>query len=209
MGHSERWPPLPLNEWQPTYRTLHMWAQIVGKIRMTLSPPMNHWWHVSLYVNSRGLTTGPIPYAPGVFEIQFDFQRHALHISTTEGPGASRPLRDESVASFHSGIFEALAWLGIAVRINPMPQEVPDPVPFNRDYTDCSYDPQYANRLLLETSRAGVFAAGDVRSARSSASPRPSAKAPWRFRSCMSTSSTCEEVNAPPGARRAAVWSAT
>jgi hypothetical protein len=119
------------------------------------------------------------------------------------------PLRDESVTSFHSGIFEALAWLGIAVRINPMPQEVPDPVPFNRDYTDCSYDPQYANRLLLETSRAGVFAAGDVRSARSSASPRPSAKAPWRFRSCMSTSSTCEEVNAPPGARRAAVWSAT
>jgi hypothetical protein len=147
MGHLERWPPLPLNEWQPTYRTLHMWAQIVGKIRMTLSPPLNHWWHVSLYVNSRGLTTGPIPYAPGVFEIQFDFQRHELHISTTEGPGASRPLRDESVASFHSGVFEALAWLGIAVRINPMPQEVPDPVPFNRDYANCSYDPQYANRL--------------------------------------------------------------
>jgi hypothetical protein len=147
MGHSERWPPLPLNEWQPTYRTLHMWAQIVGKIRMTLSPPMNHWWHVALYVNSRGLTTGPIPYAPGVFEIQFDFQRHELHISTTEGPGASRPLRAESVASFHSGIFEALARSGIAVRINPMPQEVPDPVPFNRDYANCSYDPRYANRL--------------------------------------------------------------
>jgi len=147
MSHSERWPPLPLNEWQKTYRTLHMWAQIVGKVRMTLSPPLNHWWHVALYVNSRGLTTGPIPYAPGVFEIQFDFQKHKLHISTSEGPGPSRPLRDESVASFHSGIFEALTSLGIAVRINLKPQEVPDAVPFDRDYANCSYDPEYANRL--------------------------------------------------------------
>jgi sugar/nucleoside kinase (ribokinase family) len=124
-----------------------MWAQIVGKVRMTLSPPLNHWWHVALYVNSRGLTTGPIPYAPGVFEIQFDFQKHELHISTSEGPGSSRPLRDESVASFHSGILEALASLGIAVRINLKPQEVLDAVPFDRDYANCSYDPEYANRL--------------------------------------------------------------
>jgi hypothetical protein len=147
MIHSERWPPLPLNEWQNTYRTLHMWTQIVGKIRMVLSPPMNHWWHVALYVNSRGLTTGPIPYAPGIFEIQFDFQKHEVNISTSEGPGASRPLRDESVASFYSGIFEALESLGIAVQINLMPQEVADAVPFDRDYANCSYDPEYANRL--------------------------------------------------------------
>ena len=147
MSHSECWPPLPLNEWQNTYRTLHMWTQIVGKVRMALSPPMNHWWHVALYVNSRGLTTGPIPYAPGVFEIQFDFQKHELNISTSEGPGASRPLRAESVASFHSGIFEALESLGIAVQINLMPQEVADAVPFDRDYANCSYDPEYANRL--------------------------------------------------------------
>jgi hypothetical protein len=147
MGHSERWPPLPLNEWQDTYRTLHMWTQIVGKIRMALSPPMNHWWHVTLYVNSRGLTTGPIPYAPGVFEIQFDFQKHALQISTSEGSGASRPMRGEAVASFYGGVFEALASLGIAVEINPRPQEVPGAVPFDRDYANCSYDPQYANRL--------------------------------------------------------------
>lgn len=147
MSHSEGWPALPLNEWEKTYRTLHMWTQIVGKVRMALSPPMNHWWHVALYVNSRGLTTGPIPYAPGVFEIQFDFQKHELNISTSEGPGASRLLRDESVASFHSGIFEALERLGIAVEINLMPQEVADPVPFDRDYANCSYDPQYANRF--------------------------------------------------------------
>jgi hypothetical protein len=147
MSHSQCWPPLPLHEWQDTYRTLHMWTQIVGKVRMALSPPMNHWWHVALYVNSRGLTTGPIPYAPGVFEIQFDFQKHEVNISTSEGPGASRPLQGESVASFYSGIFEALKRLGIVVEINLKPQEVADAVPFNQDYADCSYDPEYANRL--------------------------------------------------------------
>jgi len=147
MGHSERWPPLPLNEWQETYSTLHMWTQIVGKVRMALSPPMNHWWHVALYVNSRGLTTGPIPYPPGVFEIQFDFQKHEVNISTSEGPSASRPLRNESVANFYSGIFETLASLGIEVEINPMPQEVADPVPFDRDHANCSYDPRYVNRF--------------------------------------------------------------
>src|SRR5438132_4842743 len=121
MSHAERWPPLPLNEWQTTYRTLHMWTQIVGKVRMALSPPMNHWWHVALYVNCRGLTTGPVPYAPGVFEIQFDFQKHELDIRTSEGPGVSRPLRGESVAGFHNGLFEALASLGIVVEINRKP----------------------------------------------------------------------------------------
>lgn len=138
---------MPLNEWEKTYRTLHMWSQIVGKIRMALSPPLNHWWHVALYVNSRGLTTGPIPYPPGLFEIQFDFEKHEVTISTSQGPCASRPLRDEPVASFYSGIFEALASLGIAVEINPMPQEVADAVPFDRDYANGSYDPQYANRF--------------------------------------------------------------
>ena len=164
MGHSERWPALPLSEWEKTYHTLHMWSQIVGKIRMALSPPLNHWWHVSLYVNSRGLTTGPIPYPPGLFEIQFDFQKHAVSISTSEGPWVSRPLRDESVADFYSGIFEALSSLGIAVEINPMPQEVADAVPFDRDRANGSYDPQYANRFwrilvssakVLQRFRAG------------------------------------------------------
>jgi hypothetical protein len=138
---------LPLDQWRTTCRTLHMWTQIVGKVRMALSPPMNHWWHVALYVNSRGLTTGPIPYPPGVFEIQFDFQKHEVDISTSQGSRASRPLRGESVANFYSGIFEALASLGIAVEINPMPQEVADAVPFDRDYANGSYDPQYANRF--------------------------------------------------------------
>src|SRR5580658_10502687 len=116
MSDSPRWPSLPLHEWQDTYRTLHMWTQIVGKIRMTLSPPLNHWWHVTLYVNSRGLTTGPVPYPGGIFEIQFDFRNHALDIRSSEGAGVTRPLRAESVASFYGGIMECLAYLGITVK---------------------------------------------------------------------------------------------
>ena len=84
MAHSDPlWPSLPLAAWQDTYLTLHLWTQIVGKIRMTLSPPLNHWWHATLYVNARGLTTSPIPFRDGVFEIQFDFVEHRLEISTS------------------------------------------------------------------------------------------------------------------------------
>jgi hypothetical protein len=147
MTDTQLWPALPLNEWQDTYTTLHMWTQIVGKIRMTLSPPLNHWWHVTLYVNSRGLTTGPVPYPRGVFEIQFDFLKHALQISTTEGTGVARPLHAESVASFYSAITESLASLGIAANINLRPQEVAGAVPFDRDVANCSYDPEYAQRF--------------------------------------------------------------
>src|ERR1051325_10241119 len=147
MTNLERWPPLPLHDWQDTYRTLHMWTQIVGKIRMAMSPPLNHWWHVALYVNPRGLTTGPVPYDPGMFEIQFDFEKHELDISTSEGGAASRPLQAESVADFYRGLVEALASLGIAPEIIVKPQEVADAVPFDRDTANCSYDPAYAHRL--------------------------------------------------------------
>jgi len=156
MGDSQQWPALHLNEWQDTYTTLHMWTQIVGKIRMTLSPPLNHWWNVTLYVNSRGLTTGPVPYPPGVFEIQFDFLKHALEISTSEGGAVSRPLEPEPVASFYAAISEILASLGIAVKINLKPQEVAGAVPFDRDFANCSYDAAYANRfwrILVSTSK--------------------------------------------------------
>jgi hypothetical protein len=118
MSEAPQWPSLPLNEWQDTYRTLHMWTQIVGKIRMTLTPPLNHWWHVTLYVNSRGLTTGPVPYPRGVFEIQLDFENQALQIHSSEGKGISRPLCAESVAAFYGRVMESLAYLGIEVKIN-------------------------------------------------------------------------------------------
>jgi hypothetical protein len=156
MSDSQRWPTLPLKEWQDTYRTLHMWTQIVGKIRMALSPPMNHWWHVTLYVNSRGLTTGPVPYPRGVFDVQFDFQKHAIEICTSQGSIKSRPLKAESVADFYGAISESLASLGIAVKINLKPQEVGDATPFDRDYANCSYDAEYANRfwrILVSTSK--------------------------------------------------------
>ena len=147
MSDTELWPSLPLNEWRDTYDTLHLWTQIAGKIRMTLSPPLNHWWHVTFYVNSRGLTTGPIPYPAGVFEIEFDFVKHVLRISASEGRGLSRKLKPESVADFYRHIFDDLATLGIAVTIDPMPQEISGAVPFDRDSTHCWYDPEYAHRF--------------------------------------------------------------
>jgi len=147
MSDPQNWPPLPLAEWQDTYTTLHMWFQIVGKIRLALSSPENHWWHVTLSVNSRGLTTGPVPYPRGLFEIQFDFQQHALHISTSEGRTASRQLKAEPVAGFYSGLWESLASLGIDVTINPKPQEVADPIPFDHDFTHCAYDADSVNRF--------------------------------------------------------------
>ena len=149
MNRDATWPALPLKEWQDTYTTLHMWTQIVGKIRMGLSPPQNHWWHVALYVNSRGLTTGPIPYSQGIFEVQLDFQRHELSISSSEGRGVTRPIQAESVAQFYSNVIDSLKWLGVAVEINPKPQEVADPVPFHGDSKNCSYDPEYAHRFWM------------------------------------------------------------
>ncbi len=149
MNEVDLWPALPLHEWQDTYRTLHMWTQIVGKVRMTLSPPLNHWWGVTLYVNSRGLTTGPIPWASGVFEIQFDFVQHELRISTSTGTAATRPLRAEAVADFYNGLREALVSLGIEVEINLRPQEVGAAPTFDQDYANCSYDARYAHRLWL------------------------------------------------------------
>ena len=156
MSDRDLWPALPLNEWRDTYRTLHMWTQIVGKIRMGLHPPMNHWWHVTLYVSPVGLTTGPIPCPRGLFEIEFDFGKHALNISTIDGATVSRPLQAESVASFHAATLESLGKLGIAVKINPRPQEVPDAAPFDQDFANGSYDGEYANRfwrILVSTSK--------------------------------------------------------
>ncbi len=144
---SEAWPALPLAEWKDTYATLHMWTQIVGKIRMALSPPVNHFWAVALYVDSRGLTTSPIPYKDGDFEIQFDFIDHQLVIRTSGGASKSLRLFPRSVADFYKEFIAALNSLDITVRIWPVPCEVPDPIRFDRDRTHCSYNPEYANRF--------------------------------------------------------------
>ncbi len=152
----ELWPALALAEWQDTYRTLHMWTQIVGKIRMTLTPPLNHFWNVTLYVNALGLTTGPIPYPAGIFEIQFDFLNHALKLRTSEGRTAEHPLRPEPVATFYHEVMAILRTLGIPCVIDMNPQEVPDAIPFDRDTAPGAYDREYVQRhwqILISTSK--------------------------------------------------------
>src|SRR5271168_324783 len=143
----DSWPELPLEAWQDTYATLHMWTQIVGKVRLALSPRINHWWEVALYVNARGLTTSAIPYQGKIFEIQFDFIDHKLIIHTSWGPSKTLALKAKSVADFYAEFMSALRALGIAVKIWTMPQEVPNAVPFGRDTLHASYDPDYAHRF--------------------------------------------------------------
>jgi Family of unknown function (DUF5996) len=141
------WPELPLEAWQDTYATLHMWTQVVGKIRLALSPLINHWWEVALYVNARGLTTSAIPYGGGIFEIQFDFIDHQLKIETSWNSRKILPLRARSVADFYAEFMSALQSLGIDVKIWSMPVEVPNPVRFELDTQHAAYDPEYAQRL--------------------------------------------------------------
>ena len=141
------WPELPLDAWQDTYGTLHMWTQIVGKVRLALSPLVNHWWEVALYVNARGLTTSPIPYGDGIFEVQFDFIDHKLIIQTSRGSTKSIPLKAQTVADFYSDFMSALRSLGIEVKIWTMPVEVPNPIRFETDSQHASYDLEYAHRF--------------------------------------------------------------
>jgi hypothetical protein len=148
MIEAERdWPALPLEEWEDTYHTLHMWTQIVGKIRLGLAPLQNHWWNVALYVNTRGLTTSPIPYRGRAFEIQFDFVHHRLELRTSDGGERALALSPKSVAAFYRELLSMLRQAGIDVQINPKPQEVPNPISLDQDDTHASYDPEYANRL--------------------------------------------------------------
>jgi hypothetical protein len=142
-----RWPALPFAQWKDTYATLHMWTQIVGKVRLALSPPVNHYWGCTLYVSSRGLTTSPIPYADGAFEVQFDFIAHALEITSSTGQSRSFRLKPRTVAEFYAEFMGALESLGIHVKVWTMPVEVPRPVRFNLDKDHKSYDPEYAHRF--------------------------------------------------------------
>jgi hypothetical protein len=147
MKIAEEWPTLPLKDWEDMYRTLHMWTQIVGKIRLRLTPRVNHWWNTALYVNTRGLTTSPIPYHGAEFEIQFDFLNHRLEVRTDSGPERAFALTAQSVAAFYREMMAILDAAGIQVQINTKPQEVPNPIPLDQDETHASYDPEYANRF--------------------------------------------------------------
>jgi hypothetical protein len=147
ITNQDAWPELPLEAWQDTYATLHMWTQIVGKVRLALSPRVNHWWEVPLYVTARGLTTSAIPYGDGIFEVQFDFIVHELVIQTSWGTSKTMELEPRSVAEFYAEFMSALRSLGIEVKFWTMPCEVPNPVRFERDTQHASYDREYAHRV--------------------------------------------------------------
>jgi len=149
----ELWPALPLDEWKDTYATLHMWTQIVGKIRLRLAPQVNHWWHSTLYVTSRGLTTSAMPYRGRLFEMEFNFIDHTLEICTADLV-RSIALRPRSVADFYSEVMATLKEMGIEVKIWTMPQEVPNPIPFEKDQQHAAYDAEYANRFWRILSQA-------------------------------------------------------
>ena len=155
-GISNQWPPLPFAEWKDTAITLHMWTQIVGKIRLTLSPWTNHSWHVTLYVTSRGLTTSPIPYGSHTFEIRFDFVDHELRILKSDGATRMFKLQPQSVAMFYSAVMKALNDLELPVEINMLANEIENPIPFDQDEEHRFYDPEYANRfwrVLVQSDR--------------------------------------------------------
>jgi hypothetical protein len=134
QSDTEIWPDVPLEAWQDTYVTLHRWTQVVGKIKLALSPMCNHWWQVPLYVTARGLTTAPIPYTAVNFQIDFDFIDHMLRIETSNGERQSFDLSPCSVADFYREIMAQLHSLGIEVTIWTVPVEVEDRTPFEADH---------------------------------------------------------------------------
>ncbi len=137
----ECWPPLPLESWKDTYATLHMWTQMIGKVRLRLTPLVNHWWNVPLYVSARGLSTSLIPYSQRAFELWFDFIGHRLVLETSDGISKSLALKPQSVAEFYHELMEVLRSAGIEVKIWRTPVEIPNPIPFDEDRVHASYDP--------------------------------------------------------------------
>jgi hypothetical protein len=139
-------PPLPLDEWEDTKETLHRYCQIVGKVRMEYSPYRNHWWHVTLYVTTRGLTTGPIPYGDTTFDISFDLLENRLAVTTSEGGAFSFALNDLPVAEFYRRLFEGLESLGIVASINPRPFALDDEYTLDTNTYHCTCDVEYVRR---------------------------------------------------------------
>lgn len=143
------WPDLPLDAWSQTCATLHMWMQIVGKIRLAQSPWVNHSWSVTLYVTARGLTTSPIPYGVRSFQIDLDFVEHQLTVQTNDGEVGRVVLEPQTVASFYGRLMKEMEKLDLRVPICKIPNEVPDPVPFDRDEIHRAYDREYVHRFWL------------------------------------------------------------
>src|SRR5688572_7497945 len=160
------WPALPLEAWRETQETLHRWLQVIGKIKLALTPFRNEWWNVAFLVTPRGLSSGNIPHGARVFTIDFDVIDHALRIRLDDGRVRSMPLVPMTVADFYARTLDLLSGLGITVTINPLPAEIPDPVPFHLDTAHAAYDPDYVHRwwtILLRTDNIlHIHAAGFV-----------------------------------------------
>ncbi len=147
LSKLDPWPSLPLEAWSETYATLHMWMQIVGKVRLAQSPWMNHSWQSTLYVTTKGLTTSPIPYGSLTFEIDFNFVDHRLIVQSSDGRTAHIALKAESVAAFYTNLLEEMSKIDLHVNINRKPNEVTEPIRFDKDEIHCAYDGEYANRF--------------------------------------------------------------
>lgn len=155
-ARAEAWPDLPLDQWRDTYATLHRWTQVVGKLRLAQAPLINHWWQVPLYVTCRGLTTSPIPYGSGSFQIDFDLIDHRLLIQTSDGRTESFPLQPRTVADFYAEVIGRLRSLGLAIRIWTMPVEIQNPIRFEEDRKHNAYDPEFVHRfwrVLVQADR--------------------------------------------------------
>ena len=152
-GDGKSWPDLPYESWQDTCATLQLWTQIVGKIRLSHTPWLNHSWHVTLYLTARGLTTSAISCRDRVFQIDFDFIDHVLRIETSDRPQLRLPLKAQPVADFYATVMAALADLGISAKISEWPNEVSDRIRFSEDRGHAAYDPEYANRFWRALSR--------------------------------------------------------
>lgn len=146
LTRDAQWPRLAFDEWRETGETLHMWTQVVGKLNVELAPFVNQLWQTALQLTARGLTTGPLPYQGRRLQADFDFVAHALRIVTSDGGDVALPLRPQSVADFYAEVMATLAGLEIDVQINTMPQEIPNPIPFEEDTTHASYDPEMVAR---------------------------------------------------------------
>jgi len=152
----EPWPSLPLEAWSDTYATVHLWSQIVGKIRLAGSPWLNHSWHVTLYVTARGFSTSPIPHGARTFQIDFDFVDHRVTIESSDGRTRAFALEPRSVAAFYGRLMSELDALDLRVHIAKMPNEIANPIRFDRDEAPRAYDPEYANRfwrVLVQADR--------------------------------------------------------
>ncbi len=147
MDRDQEWPALPIGQWQQTCDTLHMWSQVIGKVRLALAPPVNHWWHVPFYVTPRGLTTSAIPWRGETFAVDFDFLDHALIVTKSDGRSAALALHPMPVKTFYKETLAALAGAGIDVKIWPKPVEIADPIRFDEDETHAAYDAEWAQRF--------------------------------------------------------------